>query len=250
MEWYIYVLVIVVGVAVGIINTIAGSGSLLSLPLLIFLGLDAGMANGTNRVAILMQSITAVGTFKQHRVFTWHESFRFSVPAVLGSIAGALLAVNINTVYLEYTIGGLLIVMFFILLVKPEAWIHDQAGLAQGKPGFWQVVIFVAIGFYGGFIQAGVGFFLLAGLVLGAGLNLVKANAIKVVIVLFYTPFALIVFVLANQIDYKLGLILGVGSMLGAYIGAKLSIKKGAPFIRYFLLVSLFISALKLFGLF
>jgi len=111
-------------------------------------------------------------------------------------------------------------------------------------------VIFFVIGLYGGFIQVGVGFFLLAGLVLGAGCNLVKANAIKVFVVLLYTPFALAVFIINGQVDYQLGLILGFGNIIGAFIGSKMAVKRGAIFIRYILLIAVLLSSLELFGVF
>ena len=101
---------------------------------------------------------------------------------------------------------------------------------------------------YGGFIQAGVGFFLLAGLVLGAGLDLVRANALKVFIVLLYTPLALVIFIINNQVDYKLGLILAVGNMLGALVGARATVSWGPKFVRYILLTAVFVSAIKLLG--
>ena len=112
------------------------------------------------------------------------------------------------------------------------------------------MIIFFFIGIYGGFIQAGVGLFLLAGLVLGAGLDLVRANALKVFIVLLYTPIALVIFMINNQVDYKLGLILAVGNMLGAFVGAKATVSWGPKFVRYILLIAISVSAIKLLGLF
>ena len=248
LEWYIIAAVIVVGFIVGFINTLAGSGSLLSLPLLIFLGLPATMANGTNRIGILMQSIVATLSFKKSKVFTWKEGLFFSIPAVIGSLFGAYFAIGMSDETMELAIGILLVIMFFLLLYKPDKWVKEQAGFVHEKPGFWQIIIFFLIGFYGGFIQAGVGFFLLAGLVLGAGINLVKANAIKVLIVLLYTPFALAVFIYNNQVDYLLGFILGIGNMIGAYVASKTALKFGPKYIRIFLLVVLFFAAIKLTG--
>jgi uncharacterized membrane protein YfcA len=248
MEWYLYLAIIGIGILVGFINTVAGSGSLLSLPLLIFLGLDANVANGTNRIGILMQSITAAYTYKKQKIFNWNDSIFVSVPAVIGSIIGAFSAVNIKTQTMEIAIGVVLFLMLILMLIKPERWIKARAEEVnqERKKTVLQFVIFFIIGLYGGFIQAGVGFFLLAGLVLSAGFDLVKANAIKVLIVLLYTPFALGIFMYNHQVDYKLGFILGIGSMFGAWFGAKLSIKKGAKFIHAFLIITISISAIKL----
>ena len=102
---------------------------------------------------------------------------------------------------------------------------------------------------YGGFIQAGVGFFLLSGLVLGAGYDLVRANAVKVFIVLVYTAFALAIFIINDQVDYKFGLILAIGNMLGAYVGARFAVKWGPKFVRYLLLITISVAAVKLLGI-
>jgi uncharacterized membrane protein YfcA len=145
-------------------------------------------------------------------------------------------------------IGGLLILMFFLVMLKPEKWVVKQEQPSIGR--YLEVAIFFIIGIYGGFIQAGVGFFLLAGLVLGSGLELVKANAIKVFIVFLYTPVALTVFILHQQVDYKLGLILAAGNMIGAFAGARLAVRWGAKVVRYFLLSALAFASLKLVGAF
>jgi uncharacterized protein len=249
MDWWIYLLVVIVGFVAGFINTLAGSGSLMTLPLLIFLGLPANVANGTNRIAILLQNIVAVGSFKKEKVINYKESVWLIVPAIIGSLIGARLAININEEIMRMTIGGLLIVMFFLILYKPDKWVKGQAGLVTEKPSVLKIIIFFFIGLYGGFIQAGVGFFLLSGLVLSAGYDLVKANAYKLLIVLAYTPFALAIFIYNGQVDYKWGLILACGNMLGAFIATKFAVSWGAKYVRYVLLTILFIASLKLLGI-
>ena len=248
MEWYVIAAVILVGFIAGFINTLAGSGSLLTLPLLMFLGLPANVANGTNRIAILLQNIVGVSSFKKQKVLDFKHGLWLGIPAVIGSFIGAQIAINLNEDVMRKTIGGLLIVMLFIIIYKPDNWIKGKAGEIGAKPGVLQIIIFFFISIYGGFIQAGVGFFLLAGLVLGAGLDLVRANALKVFIVLLYTPVALGIFILNNQVDYKLGLILAVGNMLGAFVGAKATVSWGPKFVRYILLIAVFVSAVKLLG--
>ncbi len=250
MEWYIIIAVIAVGFIAGFINTLAGSGSLLTLPLLMFLGLPANVANGTNRIAILLQNVVGVASFKKQKVLDFKHGFWLGIPAVIGSFIGAMIAINLNEEIMRKTIGALLVFMLFIIIYKPDKWIKGKAGDVSPKPGILQMVIFFFIGIYGGFIQAGVGFFLLAGLVLGAGLDLVRANALKVFIVLLYTPIALVIFMINNQVDYKLGLILAVGNMLGAFVGAKATVSWGPKFVRYVLLIAVSASAMKLLGLF
>jgi uncharacterized protein len=250
LEWYLYPILVVTGILVGFINTLAGSGSLISLPLLMYVGLPANVANGTNRVAILLQSLVGAGSFRQQKVIEFREGIWLSVPAVIGSVIGAILAVDLDELMMRKAIGALMIVMFFLILLKPEAWIKGHAGQLKAKPTFWQVVIFFAIGLYGGFIQAGVGFFLLAGLVMGAGLNLMKANAFKNLIVALYTPFALIVFIINNQVNWVIGLTLAAGNMIGAYVATKVAVNRGTKFIRIVLLIVLLGASLDLLGVF
>jgi uncharacterized membrane protein YfcA len=248
MEWYFYPILIAAGILTGFINTLAGSGSLITLPLLMFMGLPANVANGTNRIGIILQSAVGAASFRHSKVFEFREGLWLALPATAGSLIGAIAAVNISGKTMETIIGCLMILMFFMVLYKPEKWISDKAGTLDGSPKLWQLVIFFFIGLYGGFIQAGVGFILLAGLVLGAGVNLTKANALKVFIVFVYTAVALVVFIVNRQIDYLAGFVLASGSMVGAWLATKFAIKNGPRIVRIILLVIILISALKYVG--
>lgn len=238
------------GLAAGFINTTAGGGSMLTLPLLMFLGLPANVANGTNRIAILLQNVIAVNTFRQKKVLNLKTDYKLALPAVAGSIIGALFAVEIDPLLLKKIIAGLMVVMFLLVVAKPEIWVKERAGQTLAKPTSLQYIIFFFIGLYGGFIQLGVGFFLLAGLVLGCGQDLVKANALKVFIVLIYTVFSLGIFIVNKQADISAGLILAAGNMGGAWLGANFAVKGGAKYVRYVLLLALVIVILNLFGVF
>ena len=248
-EWYTYPLIAGAGVLAGFINTLAGSGSLITLPLLMFLGLPANIANGTNRIAILMQNIVAVSSFKQQKMLDIKPALRLAVPALLGSIAGSLIAVNMDMLIMKKFIGYLLFVMFFLILLKPDKWLHPGTIEIAKHHSIKVYLMFFGIGIYGGFIQAGVGFFLLAALVLGLGLNLMQSNAFKVFIILIYTLAALLIFIINGQVDWIWGLTLAVGNMLGAFIASRLAVKKGNRFIRYVLLTMILISGLQLTGL-
>lgn len=250
MEWYFILALAGTGIAAGFINTTAGGGSMLSLPLLMFLGLPANVANGTNRIAILLQNVVGVNTFRQKKVLSLKTDYKLAVPAIAGSIVGALFAVEIDPVVLKKIIAGLMVVMFFIVVLKPDVWVKERAGSTLAKPTLIQYVIFFFIGIYGGFIQLGVGFILLAGLVLGCGQNLVKANAVKVFIVLIYTVFSLGIFIYHKQVDIVAGLILAAGNMAGAWLGAHFTVRGGAKYVRYVLIAALFIVILNLFGVF
>jgi len=238
------------GLAAGFINTNAGGGSMLTLPLLMFLGLPANVANGTNRVAILLQNVIGVNTFRQKKVLNLTTDYRLAIPAVVGSLIGALVAVEMDVFLLEKIIAGLMVVMLLLVVLKPDVWVKQQVGEVSAKPTTIQYFIFFAIGLYGGFIQMGVGFFLLAGLVLSCGYDLVKANAIKVFVVLIYTVFSLGIFIYHKQVDIVAGLILAAGNMAGAWLGVHFSVKGGAKYVRYVLILALVIVILNLFGVF
>jgi len=245
LEWYIYILVIIVGFFVGFINTLAGGGSILSLPLLIFLGLPANVANGTNRIGVLFQSITAAGSFNKFKVVSFKQSVLFAIPSVIGAIIGAFFAVNIDKSMLEKAIGVILVFMFFVILYKPEKWLYGIENL-KSTPSILQIIIFFFIGIYGGFIQLGVGYFYIAALVLSAGINIIKANAIKVFIIGLFTLTAIPIFIFNNQVNFELGFLLAIGNIIGAYFATKASIKWGAKFVQLILLITIIISAIKL----
>ena len=248
MEWYLYLATAAIGVVAGFLNTLAGGGSALTLPFLIFLGLPATTANGTNRISIIIQSFTAVAAFRHKKVFELKEGMLSGTSSLAGALAGALVAVSLNELLMRRIIGAVLILMLLLVVFKPEIWIRERAGKTHSRSAWLSFLIFLFIGFYGGVVQAGVGFFLLTGLVLFQGYDLMKANALKVLIVLLYTPITLVIFIAHHQVDYGLGFLLAAGSSLGAWIGAKTAIKAGNQFIRWVLILALSLSALKLFN--
>ncbi|MBC7251145.1 MAG: sulfite exporter TauE/SafE family protein [Anaerolineae bacterium] len=250
MAWYLYFAVIAAGFAAGFINTLAGSGSLITLPVLIFLGLPANVANGTNRVAIVLQNMVGAASFHRQKVLDWRGGLMLATPAALGSIVGAQIAVNLDEVMMRRAIGALMVVMLGVMLVQPKRWLEGHPEAMQHRPNWIQLLIFFAIGIYGGFIQAGVGIFLLAGLVLGAGYDLVRANAVKMLIVLCFTLFALSIFVLNGQVQWTMGLILAIGNMLGAWVASQMAVKRGASFVRWLLIAVVIVSSARLLGLF
>lgn len=244
MEWYHIVLLVVAGVVVGFINTLAGSGSLISLPLLIFLGLPANVANGTNRVAILMQTVVSTSSFYKGRKLLPRSDARVAIPAGIGAIAGALLAVDTRPELLERIIGIVLILMLILIILKPKRFLEQHEPTVKNP--VLNFIVFLGIGFYGGFIQAGVGIFILMGLALSAGYDLVRANAVKNLIVLLYTPLALLIFALSGQVNWYAGLVLAAGNMIGAWLASRAAMKHGAGFVRWLLIVVIVASAAKL----
>ena len=245
-DWFVYPAVVISGFIAGFINTLAGSGSLVTLPLLIFFGLPANIANGTNRVAIFLQNIVGTTNFRREKVLDLRGAVMLAVPAVLGSILGAQLAVNLNESDMRRVIGVIMVVMLFVILVQPEKWLKGELTELDGWPDWKRLIIFFIIGVYGGFIQAGVGIFLLSGLVLVIGYDLVRANAVKVVIVLLFTVFALIVFMLNDQVNWMIGFVLALGNMFGAFVATKFAVKRGAVWVRRILIAVVAISAVNL----
>jgi uncharacterized membrane protein YfcA len=249
MEWYLILAVVAVGFIAGLINTLAAGGSLLALPMLIIpLGIPSVNANAINRIAILLQNIIGVRRFHQKQVLNLQADYRIGIPAVIGSFLGAFIATIISVPAMDTAIGVVMLVMFLLILVDPNSWVKDRKDQPPLKR-WLQYLIFFLIGVYGGFLQAGVGFFLLSGLVLGCGFDLVKANAVKVLIILMYTPFALGIFIFQGLLtwEYALyGLVLAAGNMAGAYVGVNVAVKWGARFLRYMLLAAILIAAVKL----
>jgi len=236
----------IVGFLAGFINTLAGSGSLLTLPILILLGLPANVANGTNRVGVVLQNIVAVATFRQRGVLPLVGSWKLIVPSVLGAVVGAELAVDLDEALLRQTIGVLMLVLLVLMVLKPERWIAAHA--APREPRLLvEVPLFFAIGVYGGFIQVSVGLFLMAGLVLGAGYNLIGANALKNLIVLVFSAAALVVFVINDQVQWTLGLLLGGGQAVGAWVAVHFAVQRGAEFLRWTVIVITVGAAIALF---
>lgn len=249
MDLYLFPLIIAAGFAAGFINTLAGSGSLITLPLLIFAGLPANVANGTNRVAVLLQTAVAVNRFRQSGTLDLKRGLQLTAPAIVGAILGAQVAVNLNERTMETVIGILMIVMLVVVLVRPRRWLVGRPEMLMQRPGWLQLVMFFLIGIYGGFIQAGVGIFLLAGLVLEAGYELVRANAVKNLIVMVFTLFALVVFIVNDKVEWMPGLVLAFGNMLGAWVAARMAVEKGARFVRWILIAVIVVSVVVLLGL-
>jgi uncharacterized membrane protein YfcA len=215
-----------------------------------FLGLPASVANGTNRIAVILQTLTSSASFKKQKVLDTRKGLLLGIPTIIGSVIGAEIAVDIDEHVFEKAIGIIMLVMMVFIIYKPQQWLKGQQQLLEKKTSILQYFIFFLIGLYGGFIHVGVGYFILAGLVLGAGYDLVKANALKVFIVLLYAPFTLIVFIYNKQINYEYGLIHAIGNIIGAYIASKFAVSWGANFVRWVIVIIILISSAQLFGLF
>lgn len=243
--WYLYVLTYFVGIAAGFLNVVAGGGSTLTLPMLTFLGLGIDVANGTNRIAILLQNIVATRQFKKGKVDVLRRSLILAIPATIGAIVGSLVVVQIDRNMLQKIVGVLLLIMAIFMVFKPNIW--EKGIVRKGKSKWLSYFVFFGVGIYGGFIQAGVGFLFIAALVLVEGFNLIKTNAAKVTIIAIYTVASLTIFVANGKVNWFVGFVLAAGNMTGAVFGTKFTILKSTKWIRYIVFVAIIASAVKFF---
>jgi uncharacterized membrane protein YfcA len=252
LEWYEPILILLAGFVAGIINTLAGSGSVVTISLLVFLGLDPKMANGTNRIGVLLQSITGAKTFIADKSIL-PKSIGWQLwPSIAGAIVGSLIATEIDDRLMGTIIGWLFVVLLYLIIMKPKEWLRKEAILRENSKSFISVLMFFGIGIYGGFIQAGVGIFLLSALVLYAGYTLNTSNAIKLICVTAFTIPALAIFVWKGQVIWMYGLLMAVGQMFGAYIAARFAMnhEKANLWVRRLLIVVIIISIIKFLRLY
>jgi len=232
-----------VGLLSGVLNVIAGGGSSLTLPVLIFLGLESAVANGTNRIGLIFQNISAILGFEQTRVNDFRYSLIYSLFTLPGAILGAFASIRIGDELFRKLLGFILIFIIFSMFLNPV-----RGRQVQSQPDkWWTYLALFGIGFYGGFIQVGVGFLIMASLYHLAGLPLVKVNVHKVFIVLVYTLPVLLVFLINDKIDWMLGLVLAGGNALGGWLGAHVSVRGGEKIIKVILSVVIFGMAVQLF---
>ena len=228
--WHIPV-IFTAGILAGFINTLAGGGSLLTLPILIFLGLPTAVANGTNRIAIVAQCTFAVAGFKKKGVSNFKLSLLLSTPAIIGAIIGAYFAVDISDVLFRRVLAVIMLLVLGFILWNPR-----QEGGHSNSLGRRQLItamiVFFFIGIYGGFIQVGVGFIIIAALTTITKFNLIVINSHKVFIAGIYTVFALIVFASNGKVCWEIGLCLAAGMGLGGWIGSHWAVAKGERWIR------------------
>ena len=245
-EWYHYILLIVVGFIVGFINTVAGGGSLLSLPVLIFLGLDPTVANGTNRVAIVLQTAFATAGFKSKGVSAFPFNVYLGISALLGAIIGANIAVDIKGEIFNRVLAIIMIIVVLIIVFKPKIDITELQERLSGKHLWIGIIAFFFFGIYGGFINAGLGIIIILFLHFVNHMTLVRANATKVSVVFIYMLSALGVFIYNDKVQWEVGSILAIGNGSGAWLASRISVNKGDGFIKWFMVVIVIVMSINL----
>jgi len=240
------ILLFLAGLVAGVLNVIAGGGSMLTLPVMIFLGLPPTVANGTNRVAILIQNVGASWSFHRRKLISREWVLLAVPPALVGVVVGTLGAVRIGDLAFQRILA--------VILVGAAAWTVWRPSMPpeegdtlppKGRRGLAFAAWFFLVGVYGGFIQAGVGFIILA-VISAGGLDLIRGNALKVTLVLAFTPLALAIFAWSGKVDWGMGLALAAGNLLGALMGVRLQILKGHKWVRNVVTVTIVLFAARL----
>jgi uncharacterized membrane protein YfcA len=239
-----YLILIAAGFIAGVVNTIAGGGSFLTLPALLFFGLDPKVANGTNRIAVLFSSGAAIATFHKHGHLDRQLANRLTLPTMLGVPAGALLSIYLPSGAFEPVFGAIFLFMAVLLMLNPKRIIEAKPAKAESSRLIWPT--FFGIGIYVGFIQAGMGILVLLAMSLLTPGDLVASNGVKNWIAFAVTLLATVVFAFYGLIQWLPGLAMAVGNLLGGIVGAKLAIQKGNRLIFGFLIVVMFATGIKL----
>jgi uncharacterized membrane protein YfcA len=234
VSWLTIVLLVISGLAAGFVNAVAGGGAVFVMPVLVH-AFGGSIANGTLRVGLLLGDSIGTAGYARGGVMPWRRVLPLAPPTIAGAVAGAWLATEVSPETMRRALAGAVLLVALSVIVKPSRWVRvTEPRLKQP----WLSLAFVGAGFYGGFVQAGVGFALLAPLVLGGGLGLIKGNAAKMFLAFVYQPFALIVFWKASQVNWTAGLILGAGIIVGELVAVSLALKKGSDWIRWVLVVA------------
>ena len=215
LDLSIMLILIVSGVIVGAINTLAGGGSVVTVTMFTALGLPITIANGTNRIAVFLQNFTATISFLRQGAFNIRHGLLLSVPVIIGNIAGSLVATQINDSIFKICFGVILVIILFYLIFDSRIKIKEGHNL-DIKP--WHYILFLGIGFYGGYIYIGIGYLILAITLWAMRMDIMTANAIKNFVIFVATPFSLAVFIINGQIDYLFGIPHGVGNIIGSFL--------------------------------
>lgn len=244
------ILLVVGGFLAGVINTLAGNGSAITLTVLMATGLDANTANATNRIGVLVQTFTSVFSLRRTKrtAMLVQEGVWYFWPTIIGSIIGALLAVNIDKDILKIIIGIFMFFLLITLLLKPKKWLINT-DTSKHKKTPLNFILFLLIGMYGGFIQMGIGIMILSTLVLLAHYSLKDANIIKMWVAFIMIIPAFFIFLWKGNIEWMHGIVLASGAMVGARIGARYVLyhPKANEWIRYVLIGIIIVAILRIF---
>lgn len=246
-DYFHVALILVAGMAAGFLNVLAGGGSLLTFPLLIFLGLPVAVANGTNRIALTFQNLVAVAGFGKKGYFDWRTGVLLGLPAAFGAIIGARLAVFMPGPVFQKVLGVVMLLVMAFIVWQPKSREGKEEKPLVGLRRIVALVVFFCIGFYGGLIQLGVGFIIIAALTFIGHFSLVRINSLKVLVVFIYLIPSLAVFALNGDVNYVWGVTLALGMGVGSWLGTHVAVTRGEKWIKAVLVVAVVLAAVKLF---
>ncbi len=251
LSWLAYAAIFGIGLITGAINTLAGSGSFITLPILIFFGFDPTLANGTNRVGVLSQSAIGAYSLQRFAKLDLKHAAWLLVPSVIGGVIGAWIAVDINEEAMNTAIGVLMVIMLGVVLLKPRQWLREKTEAMGQHKSPLLLGIFFLIGIYGGFIQAGVGVFMLIALVTIGKYTINHSNTIKLIVTLALTVPALVIFAYSGEVHWQVGIILAISQSAGAVGAARFSaLYPGAnQWVRRLLIIILIAVIIRFFEL-
>jgi uncharacterized protein len=239
--WESYALLVLVGAVAASVNVVAGGGSFLTLPILIFLGLPPTLANATNRVGVLVQSVGAVWGFGRRGMLDWRSALWAGLPACLGAIAGTWLALVVG----DAAFRRILAVLMVAVTLATLSWPGARVGAPRPRPPAWTAPAFLLVGLYGGFVQAGVGFLILA-VTSAAGLDLRRGNIVKVLCVSLLTALSLAIFASQGRVVWSAGLALAVGGLVGSELGVRLALRTPERGLRVIVTAAVLLFAVRL----
>lgn len=244
-ELQTYIIAVTGGLIAGGINTLAGNGSAITLTILTeVLGLPPNVANGTNRLGVFTQCAATSWVFHKNGKLNINRNKKYIFPIFIGAIAGGLLAINVSNEQFKAVFKFMMVFMLIAVLVQPKRWLRETD--LEFKPKWYLYIpLLFALGFYGGFIQMGMGVFFLIIMVLGMRMNIIESNALKSFVIMLYTGLLIALFQYQGLIDWKLGAIIALGQAAGGFITARFaSHYKHADKIAYYALIIVLIAAI------
>jgi uncharacterized membrane protein YfcA len=252
------ILLFLAGLAAGIINTVGGGGSILTLPALIFIGgVPSVAANATNRLGIIMQNATALWRFRKGGVKEDRLALILTSVALPGTVIGSLLASGFDSKSFNTVLAWLMLALLALVLFKPKPRLKKDDDshstdswnvLPTGRKVILLLLMFL-VGVYMGFIQAGGGIIILVMLGYLMDLSLVRGNYIKLMIIFVTNFIAFGVFIYNGiEIYWLAGVVVFLGQIAGAYAGSWIALKKGENWMKAILTISILASSAKLLG--
>ncbi len=242
-----YFLFFWVGVLAGIVNTLAGGASVFILSTLLFFGVPATIANGTNRLGIFVQNLAGTVTFARSGLLHIPSSLIYVIPAIAGASVGAWVATDIDQETLELIMAIVMGATLYPILRKSKTPAIQGMQKGKGNP-ILLVLLFFAIGFYGGFIQAGIGLLIIVALSRVVRLSLVRSNAIKMLIILIYTLPVFIIFMYNDLVDWPIAIWLAIGQVVGTALAARYFVHhpKAGVWVKWLLVAMILIAIIKI----